>query len=86
MVPHSQLEGDLPKTSDLNSKPSGAGPFQLSLRKQLLWPNCLLEDVQSHFYKAVIISQFCIGDTLSQVHVPTFLSAGQGQEILPFSH
>lgn len=46
---------DLPKTfSDLNSKPRGAGHFQLSLRKQLLWPNCLLEDVQSHFYKAII--------------------------------
>lgn len=45
---------DLPKTSDLNSTPSRAGHFQLSLRKQLLWPNYLLEDVQSHFYKAVI--------------------------------
>lgn len=45
----------LPKTfSDLNSTPSGAGHFQLSLRKQPLWPNCLLEDVHSHFYKAII--------------------------------
>lgn len=46
---------DLPRTfSDLNSTSSGAGHFQLSLRKQPLWPNCLLEDVHSHFYKAII--------------------------------
>lgn len=75
--------------SDLNSMPSGAGHFQLSLRKQPLWPNCLLEDVQSHFHKAIIkrlnLSILHWRYSFTGTHT-YFLSASQGQEILPFSN